>query len=272
MNKIFTLFCGMLIFFSQGISAQTDSAKKAFERGMSAYNKERYSEAYADLKIAALGGVAEAFKPLIELCSDGDYDGSGIGNYQEAFSWNLMAMNKYLEEGANNKNLGVTCMMYYDPLCFLTGDYQETIDHVLYGYGKGTPRIPYVMNQVAASYLKLGNISEAIDWLDSALNMAVEKKDNISIHTAKALLSKIYLDKEDYSHALELSKEAASEGKVPLAAYVYGVSLIKTNNHPDIGKKWVKLAAEYDYNSIFEINCFEDEIQKYWRTIMNKSF
>ena len=46
----------------------------------------------------------------------------------------------------------------------------------------------------------------------------------------------------------------------------------KTNNRPDIGKQWVKVAAEYDYSGLFEINCFEDEIQRYWLSIMNHSF
>ena len=85
-------------------------------------------------------------------------------------------------------------------------------------------------------------------------------------------MSKISLDKNDYVKALELSKDAATQGKIPLAAYVYGVSLIKTNNRPDIGKQWVKVAAEYDYSGLFEINCFEDEIQRYWLSIMNHSF
>ncbi len=55
----------------------------------------------------------------------------------------------------------------------------------------------------------------------------LKKNDNLSLHTANALLSKISLDKNDYVKALELSKDAATQGKIPLAAYVYGVSLIK---------------------------------------------
>lgn len=272
MNKLIISLCGILLFLVQGVSAQSSTAKSAFERGINAYNNDKYVEAFTNLKQAALGGISEAYKPLIKLYADGDYDGSGIGNYKEAFTWTLMAMNKYLDEGSKNRDLAVTCMMYYDPLCFLTGDYQETIDHATKGYESGLPRIPYLLNQIAASYLKLGNIAKATEWINKAIVLATEKNDNLSLYTAKAILSKIELDKKDYNKALELSRDAASDGKVPLAAYVYGVSLIKTNNHPDIGKQWVKAAAEYDYNGIIEINCFEDEIKSYWRQIMNTSF
>lgn len=272
MNKLVFVLCGILFFFTQGSSAQTTSAKKAFDRGMTAYNNEKYIEALPDLKQAALAGVPEAFLPLIRLYANGDYDGSGIGNYIEAFSWTIMATRKYFEDGANNRDLAVIGLMYYDPLCFLTGDYQETIDHATKGFENGMPRIPSLINQIAASYLKLGNPINAIEWANKGIALAKEENDDLSLHTANAILSKIFLDKNDYNKALELSKDAATQGKIPLAAYVYGVSLIKTNNHPDIGKQWVKAAAEYDYSGIFEINCFEDEIQRYWRSIMNRSF
>jgi len=262
----------MLLFLVQGVSAQSTSAKKAFEQGIAAYNKNKYVEAFPYLEQAALGGVLEAYKLLIKLYADGEYDGSGIGNYKKALAWTVLAIDKYIDTGTNNRDLAVTCMMYYDPLCFLAGDYQETIDHATYGFKRGTPAHSYLMNQIAASYIMLDNIGEATEWLSKALDSAVEKNDNLSIHTAKALLSKIHLDKKEYTKALELSKDAATNGKIPLAAFVYGVSLIKTNNHPDIGKRWVKLAAEYDYNGIFEINCFEEEIGEYWRSIINTSF
>lgn len=272
MNKLIISLCGMLLFFVQGVSAQSSIAKSAFERGISAYNNKKYVEAFTNLKQAALGGVSEAYGPLIDLYADGDYDESGIGNYKEAFTWTVMAMGKYEDGGRKNQDLRVIGLMYYDPLCFLIGDYQEAIDHITKGQKLGLPQLPYLFNILAASYLKLGNIAKATEWANKAIALAAEKNDNFSHYTAKAILSKIELDKKDYNKALELSEKAASDGKVPLAAYVYGVSLIKTNNHPDIGKQWVKAAAEYDYCGISEINCFEDEIKKYWRQIMNASF
>ncbi len=255
--------------FSQ--SSQIISTEKAFERGINAYNNDRFTEAFPDLLQAAEAGISEAYGPLINLYADGDYDGSGKGNYKQAFSWVLMAQQKYLG-GDKNQKLAVIYLTNYAPLCFLVGDYQETIDAVTKGYKMGFPKIPYVMAQVAASCLKLGKISKANEWLNNAMSLAKEKNDMLSFHAINAIRSKIALDKKDYSHALELSKDAATEGKIPLAAYVYGVALTETKNRPEIGKKWVKAAAEYDYYGIFEINCFEDEIKQYWKTIKNLSF
>ncbi len=273
MKKLILIFCAIILLATQGAIAQSTSAKNAFDRGIAAYNNEKYVEAFPDLKQAAMAGVPEAFNPLIHLYANGDYDGSGIGNYKEAFKWTLMAMNKYIDEGANNRELAVTSLMYYDPLCFLTGDYQETVDHAVPGLEKGSlPRMPSLTNQIAASYLKLGNTSKAIEWANQSITLSKERNDDISLHTAYAILAKISFDKNDYNRAIELSKSAASEGKIPLAAYVYGASLIKANNRPDIGKLWAKAAAEYDYSGVFEINCFEDEIQRYWRSIMNRTF
>lgn len=277
MNKlIISLFSMLLLLTTQELSAQSASARKIYERGIKAYNEERYIEALPDLRQAAMSGVSEAYRPLIDLYVDGENDGSGIGNYKEAFSWVLKALDKFLGNGSNKRELGVTCLMYYDPLCFLTGDYQETIDHGTSGFEHGTQKNTYLMNQIAASYLKLGNdtknVAKALEWLNKAISEASQKNDNLTIHTAKAIISKIFLDYSKYNEALEYSEKAATEGKIPLAAYVYGVSLIKTNNRPDIGKKWVKAAANYDYCGIFQINCFESEIRQYWRSIMNTSF
>ncbi len=263
--------CGMVLLPTQKIAAQSTSAQKAFERGMVAYNNERYTEALPDLIQAATAGISGAYEPLVELYADGDYDGSGKGNYKKAFEWLLRAQS-YLDEESKDKELLVLYLVYGDPLCFLFGDYKETIDHATKAYKMGVPQTPYVVAQIAASYLKLGKISKANEWLDNAMSLATEKNDTYSIHTINAIRSKIALDKEDYSNALKFSKDAASEGKVPLAAYVYGVTLIKTKNHPEIGQEWVKAAAEYDYNGIYEINCFEDEIKRYWNMIKDLSF
>ncbi len=265
--------CGMVLLPTQKIAAQSTSDQKAFERGMVAYNNKKFTEALPYLKQAATAGISGAYKPLVELYAKGDYNGSGKGNYKEAFTWLLiMAQRKYLDEGSKDKELAVLCLAYYDPLCFLFGDYKETIDHTTMAYKMGVPKTPYLMAQVAASYLKLGKISKANEWLDNAMLLATEKNDKYSIHTINAIRSKIALDKEDYFNAFKLSEDAASEGKVALAAYVYGVTLIKTKNHPEIGQKWVKLAAEYDYGGFFEINCFEGEIKRYWNTIKALSF
>lgn len=248
--------------------SQSTSAKSAYQRGITAYNDEKYTQAFPDLMLAASANIPEAFGPLIDLYVEGEYNGSGKGNYPEAMKWVMKAMDAYLDNGGSNANLAVTCLMNYDPLCFLTGDYQETIDHVTYGLSKGSiPRMPYVMLQVAASNLKLGNVSQANKWISDALTLAKEKADGFSMHAAYALLSKIEFDNKNYTKAIELSSAAASEGKVPLAAYVYGASLIKTNNNPEIGKQWVKLAADYDYCGLFELNCYENEIKQYWSSI-----
>lgn len=271
--KIPFLIFGALFLFALSASAQSESAKNAYFRGVAAVNKGKYVEALPSLRQAALGGVSGAYGPLISLYVDGDYDKSGKGNYEEAFKWLLMAMNKCIEEGSSDQDLTVTCLMNYDPLCFLTGDYQETVDHATRGIKTGgLPKLPYLMNQIAASYLKLGHLANATEWLNDALSLSKIKDDKLSLHTANAILSKMALDKSDYDSALKLSKDAASEGKIPLAAYVYGITLIKTNNHPEIGKEWVKLAAEYNYNGLFEINCFENEIKQYWNTIRYMNF
>ncbi len=277
MNKIImraTLLIVCTVFSIPSLSqnSQYVFAKKAFERGMIDYNNDRFTEALPNLKKAAMAGISGAYGPIINLYADGDYDGSGKGNYKEAFSWLLMAQHKYLSEGSKDKELAVICLLNFDPLCFLTGDYQGTIEHVSKAYKNGIPKNSYFMAQVAASYLKLGKTSKANEWLNDAMQLAMEKDEMISIHTINAIRSKIALDKKDYSHALELSKDAASEGKVPLADYVYGVALIETKNHPEIGQRWVKAAAEYDYNGIIEINCFENEIKWYWDTIKHLSF
>lgn len=258
----------MLLSLPISTFAQSESAKNAYERGITAYNNDKYTQALPDLMLAASANIPDAFGPLIDLYVEGDYNGSGKGNYKEAFKWVQKAMDAYLAGGNSNKNLAVTCLMNYDPLCFLTGDYQETVDHVTYGLTRGgIPKIPYIMIQLAASHYKLGDLTAANKWLSEAMSLAQQKNDEISLHTANALLSKIAFDNKNYSKSLELSKKAASEGKVPLAAYVYGASLIKTNNSPEIGKQWVKLAAEYDYCGLFEINCFENEIKQYWNVI-----
>lgn len=271
MNKsinIIFLFIGVLLMQSQSSYAQSESAKSAYQRGISAFDSKKYIQALPDLMLAASANIPEAFSPLIELYVEGDYNGSGRGNYKEAMKWVEKAMDVYLESGASNRTLAVTCLMNYDPLCFLTGDYQETIDHVTSGLSRGSiPKLPYIMLQVAASYLKLGNIAQANIWLNDAIALAHEKDDEYSLRAGYALLSKIAFDNKDYSKAMELSKDVA--GKVSLAAYVYGATLIKTNNNPEIGKQWVKLAAEYEYCGLFEINCFESEIKQYWNSIKN---
>ncbi len=268
--KLTFLLMGLLLLHPLTTYAQSESAKSAYQRGITAFNNKKYTQAFPDLMLAASANIPEAFSPLIELYVDGDYNGSGKGNYSEALKWVKKAMDAYFDGGASNTDLAVTCMMNYDPLCFLTGDYQETIDHVTSGYSKsGIPKLPYLMLQVAASYLKLGNTAQANKWINDAVTVARGKNDNLSIHTANALLSKIAFDNKNYAKALELSKDAASDGGEPLAAYVYGASLIKTDNSPEIGKQWVKLAAEYDYYGLIQINCFENEIRQYWNSIKN---
>ena len=270
--KLVIVVCSMFVLHSQGLSAQSTSAERAFERGITAYNNEQYAEALPYLKQAALAGVPKAYKPLISLYVNGDYDGSDKGNYKEAFSWLLKALDKYMSGASDDQDLTVACIMYYDPLCFLTGDYQETVDHATKAYSNGLPVQAFLMNQIAASYLKLGNRAKANEWLTKAIALATEEGETLNIYTSYAILSKIAMDNKDYSKALDLSVEAASKGEIPLAAYVLGVCMIKTNYHPEIGQKWVKLAAEYDYGGISEINCFENEIKQYWYSIKDLSF
>lgn len=273
MNKlIISLFSMLLLLTTQEVSAQILPIFKTFKRGFQAYKEQRYIEALPDLRQAGIKGISQSYQPLINLYVNGKHDGSGIGNYKEAFVWVMKALSMLHHPISDNRELSVTILMYYDPLCFLTGDYQETIDHGTYAFEQGTQKNTYLMTQIAASYLKLGNPDKAVEWLDKAISQASQKNDNLSIHTASAIYSKILLDNLDYTKALEFSEKAATEGKIPLAAYVYGVSLIKTNNRPDIGKEWVKAAANYGYSGIFQINCFESEIRQYWLSIMNTSF
>lgn len=270
MNKTIIILCIAMSFLIQGAWGQSSSARTAFTKGIAAYDNGKYIEALPYLRQAASAGIAPAYRPLIDLYAYGDYDGNGIGNYQEALFWTLQAMNKYFNGGADNRDLKATYLMYYDPLCFLTGDYQKTIDHTAPLYENGMLRNPYLMNQIAASHLKLGDIDKSIEWLDKATALAKEKGQNHCIQTTNAILSKIYLDTNNYAKALEYSREAAPE--VALAAYVNGRSLIETGNNAEIGKQWIKSASEYDYSGIFEINCFEEEIENYWRSIMNASY
>lgn len=263
---------GLLLTIPLNSAAQSKVAIDAFETGMSAYNHKEYIKSLPYLQQAAMGNVPGAFDPLVNLYADGDYNGSGKGNYYEAFKWLLIGLTQYNEGPVKDRNLGVTLMVNLDPLTFLTGDYQETIDHVSKSEKLGIPIMPYMMCQVAASYLKLNKTSDANKWLTKAIAAASEKKQDITIHTANALLAKIAYDKKDYEKALSLSKASASEGKIPLGAFVYGASLINLGGSPGVGKQWVKAAAEYDYCGIYEINCFETEIKNYWNKIKNISF
>ncbi|MBD5296298.1 MAG: hypothetical protein HDS25_08315 [Bacteroides sp.] len=264
---------GLLLTIPLNSAAQSKVAIDAFETGMSAYKHEEYIKSLPYLQQAATGGVPGAFAPLIEIYTHGDYNGSGKGNYNEAFKWLLLGLTQYNDSPIKDRNLGATLLMNLDPLTFLTGDYQETVDHVTNSEKMGIPIImPYVMCQVAASYLKLNKVSDANKWLKRAIADASEKKQNITIHTANALLAKIAYDKKDYEKALTLSKASASEGNIPLGAFVYGASLINLGRSPEVGKQWVKAAAEYDYYGIYEINCFETEIKNYWNKIKNVNF
>ena len=251
--------------FAQSADVQkvVSDGYKAYERGIKAYNSGNYTQCLPDLQKAAECGIASAFDPLISLYADGDYDRSGKGNYQEALSYFHLAQEVYVRGDYLNKDLALLIMRNYIPLNFLTGNYLEVISDV-----DNRSFLPaYEMLQVSSSYLVLGNYSKATEWIGKALESARITHDEVSIHTANALLSKIELDKKNYSQAIDLSAEAASKGKVPLAAYVLGASLIQTNDRVELGKRWVKLAAEYDYNGIYEINSFEDEIKRYWNSI-----
>lgn len=267
---LFTIICAV-ITIALNVNAQSSTANRtnvlaALQRGLAAYNNEKFQEALPDLVVAATAQLPDAFSPLINIYVDGEHNGNGKGDYREAFKWLLMAQQVYHNKATDNKSLAVTCLMYYGPLCFLIGDFEETIDNAN-RQPKEFPQNPYLTLQVAASYMKLGNITEAKNSINKAIVLANERNDNISIHTANALLSKIAFDRKDYSKAIALSKDAATVGQIPLAAFIYGASLIETRDHADIGKQWVKAAAEYDYNGLFEINCFESEIKYYWNSI-----
>ena len=260
-------------FAATVVSLQNLTPRQAFEKGILAYNNKNYVEALPLLKKAVQGGISEAYEPLIHMYAHGDYDGSGKGNYSEALRWTAMAINTFfnMEEGAGRKQLYAVVMSNYGPLCFLVGDYKEAIDHMAEGLKNGRfPKDSFLMNVVAASYYKLGNVRNAKEFLKMATE--TNSKNDYDSHVTNAILSKIYFDKQDYTNALILSEDAAKTGKVPLAAYVYGASLIKTNNHPNIGKQWVQAAAQYNYSGIIEINCFDNEIKQYWYTIRDISY
>ena len=204
---------------------------------------------------------------------DGDYNGSGKGNYVEALKWVDKAADVYFEGGASNDDLALLCLMYYNSLKFLTGEYTSVVDLVPNGMSKGIiPKTPSIMLQVAASYMKLGNIAKAKEWINDAKIEARNQNQQLVIDYANMLSAKILFDNKDYDNAINLLQSENIVDAHPISAYVYGASLINTNNNPDIGKQWVKIASEYDYSGFLELNCFENEINQYWNSVKNKSF
>ncbi len=43
-------------------------------------------------------------------------------------------------------------------------------------FKSGTPRVPYLMNQIAASYIKLGKPINAIEWANKGIALSKEKR------------------------------------------------------------------------------------------------
>ena len=274
MKRSITLLTGICCLFltvqSQSITSLTPH--QAYQKGIDAIESNNHIEALPLLEKAAEANIPGAYAPLINMYADGSYNGSGIGNYHEAFYWTLKGFNVFMNSDNPDRNLGVTCMMYYDPLCFLTGDYHETIRHATTGYSSGMPELASLYSIIGASYLKLDDKLNATKYLEKGKSLS-EKSGNIfDILTTNALLAKIAIDNKNYDKAIALSKDAATIGGIPLASFVYGVALIKTKKNPEEGKKWIKRAVDYKYSGIFEINCFKDEIEQYWETIENTDF
>lgn len=265
------LLLGFCLFFTEEANAQTKAAQNAYYQGMRALDAKNYPEATKLLSEAAQGNMPEAFAPLVDLYVEGDYNGSGAGNYKEALKWIEKAADLCLDGRSENKELWVLCMLNYPSLRFLTGEYKLFIDEVTKDYSKGNfPKAPYVMLQVAASYIHLGDYAKAKQWIADGMALGREQKQDIILETGEILLAKISFDNKDYNAAL--NRIADFPDASPVSAYIYGASLIKTGNHPELGKEWVRLAAEYKYNGLFEINCFEKEILQYWNSIKNQSF
>ena len=272
MKRILTLTLILTGFLTAGLSpvfAQSESARKAFQRGIKAYNEQRYKEALPDLMLAANAEIPEAYGPLVEMYVDGDYNGSGRGNYAEALKWVDKAADLYLGGKDSNGELVILCLRDYNSLKFLTGEYESVADLVPYHLSKGTPVPPYVLLQLAASHMMLGNTAKAKEWIDKTKTEAQKENQQLIVNYADMLLAKMLFDNKEYDKAIDLLVSKNIVNLHPVSAYVYGASLIKTNNNPETGKQWVQIASEYDYSGMVELNCFEKEIKQYWNSIKN---
>ncbi len=63
-------------------------------------------------------------------------------------------------------------------------------------FKSGTPRVPYLMNQIAASYIKLGKPINAIEWANKGIALSKEKTIICLFIPPTRYCRKISLDKK----------------------------------------------------------------------------
>lgn len=147
----------------------------------------------------------------------------------------------------------------------------ENLDYLEYAYDNGFPSSS-IGNLISVSYLLKGDEKKAEDWARKIMALEETEEDKDDYYMASAILGKIQMDHKDYMNASVTVRNAASEGGNPLAEYVMGKCQIKMDIFPEVGQERVKAAATYDYYPAIDIKVFDDEIQKYYKSVKDKEF
>lgn len=262
MKRILSFFLFTCIL----LSTCAQSAFDLCETGRKAFVVGNFEEAKVYLTKAATMGEAKACGLL------------GLGYMSGCFEsgQDLKTALQWVTKGYSNSMLNPepTCMGVLGMLGTATAnskkDWIENLPFLEHAYTNGfTPS--YIGNLISVCYLLKGDKDKAQEWATKIQEIEKNEEEKYQYFMASAILSKIYLEKKDYSNALAAARDAAVEGN-PIAQYVMGRCQINLNIYPEIGRKRVKEAALYEYSTLVDINVFDEEIQKYYNSIRNKKF
>jgi hypothetical protein len=257
--SILLTFCALFNANAQSASELCESGRKAFVIG-------NFEEAKAYLTKAANMGEAKACGLL------------GLGYMSGCFESgrDLRSALQWATKGYSNSMLNPepTCMGVLGMLGTATAeskkDWIENLPFLEHAYSHGfSPS--NIGNLISVCYLLKGDKEKASEWAKKIQDIEKDEEDKDQYYMASAILSKIYLDKKDYSNALATARDAAVEGN-PIAQYVMGRCQIKMDIFPEVGKRRVREAALYEYSPLVDINAFDEEIQKYYNSIKDKKF
>lgn len=257
MKKFFCLLISIIV----GINCMmAQSLDELLQRGANAFVNGNYIEAKVYLEKAAdMGSYTACGMLALGYMSGGFPEGQDLS----------MAL-RYATKGSYMKDptsLGALGMLGFH-LAESKKDVVENIEFLDMAYEKGFSS-PSVGNLICASYIVKGDKKTAEEWANKIISK--EREDSSDFLMAKALLSKIQMDNKDFAAAMITAKNSANDGN-PIAMYVLGRCLIKLGIQPENGRKLVKKAAMYDYVLFEDIKAFDEEIQKYYSSIISKKF